>query len=463
MAFSSAGFLFAFLPVMLVLNSALRSTRARNALLVAGSLVFYAFGSVAALPVLLASAAAQYAAGLLIGRYRNARRWIAGAAISLDLCLLAAVKYADSLLGTVSLLSFLSRQPGGPPVLPGVSFFTFQAISYIADVCREPERRGRSFLRVLEYLTFFPVLLSGPLTRFSDVSRQFECREVTADRSAAGIRRFALGLAKKLLLAGAASTAADAVFALGNAELDVRTAWLGALAYTLQIYFDFSGYSDMAIGLGAMFGFSVPENFRAPFCASSVTDFWRRWHMTLSGWFRDYVYIPLGGNRKGRLRTVLNKLAVFLLTGLWHGASWTFLLWGLWHGVLVSAETLIPASRLRGRWYGRAGAMLAVVLGFVMFRSGSVAQGLAMLRAMAAGFRLTGAGTLLLTHLPYRDLALLALGAVCAAEPFGALKKKLAAAPAAGPIGMVLTLALLIVCAAVIASGSFQPFIYSQF
>jgi alginate O-acetyltransferase complex protein AlgI len=457
MVFSSAIFLFAFLPVILALHSLLPSQRARNAAVVAGSLVFYAFGCLSDVPVLLASVCVQYAAGRLLMRPGKGRRPVLIAAVILDLGLLFAAKYLGQLAGALGVPDPGLRLP------LGVSFFTFQGLSYTLDAYRDPAKGSRNFWRVLEFMAFFPVLLSGPLMRFDDLSRQFERRGITPEKTAAGIRRFVPGLAKKLLLAGGAGAAADAVFALAPGQLDLRTAWLGAVAYTLELYFDFSGYSDMAVGLGEMMGFAIPENFREPFGAASVGEFWRRWHITLSAWFRDYVYIPLGGNRKGKARTALNKLLVFFLTGLWHGAAGPFLLWGLWHGALVSLEGLKPVKNLKNHWYGHLFAMLAVVLGFAMFRSQSAAQGFALIGRMFAGFSRTAESTLLLAHLSRRNVFLLLLGALLALPPVSRLPGRLprtrfwAAASAAG------TLALLAVCIACLASGSFQPFIYFRF
>lgn len=446
MEFNSAAFLFAFLPLTLLGYHLIPGRRGKNALLVVASLLFYTFGDLRHLPLLLGSVAFHYGMGLLLLKLARGRRAVVAVTVTADVAMLLGYKLAG--------------------ILPlGVSFFTFQAISYVVDLYRDRENGSRSFFEVLQYLAFFPQLVSGPLMKFSQVRPCLRERPVTAADTADGLRRFTVGMAKKLLLSGAAAELANAVFALSPAELDVRTAWLGAVCYSLQLFFDFSGYSDMAIGLGRAFGYTLPENFRYPYCASSVTDFWRRWHISLSLWFRDYLYIPLGGNRKGKVRTVCNKLIVFLATGLWHGVGWTFALWGLWHGLWTALETATGmAKKLEKRWYGHVYALLAAVLGFVIFRAASVGQAGAMLANLFTGFSLTAAGTTLLRHsLTGRTVFFVLLGCVLCLPVGPKLRKRLDHWKAYRPAAMVLTLALLVLCMLTLASGSFQPFIYAQF
>ena len=297
MSFDSIIFISCFLPLLALLYLLVRGEKARNVLLLAAGLVFYAFGSLTGLMLLLACAAVNYGFGLLLLRRPDGGRAIAGIAVALDLAFLAAFKYLAFALSVLG----LPAPAAGLAAPIGISFFTFKCISYIIDTCRDRSSGTRSFFELLLYVSFFPQIMAGPITRFPDFRGQLAGRTRSARGSAAGLRRFIVGLAKKLLLAGVAAGVADRAFAAGSAP-DARLAWLGAVAYMLQIYFDFSGYSDMAIGLGQLFGFATPENFDYPYIAGSITEFWRRWHISLSSWFRDYFYLPLGGSRTGKGR-----------------------------------------------------------------------------------------------------------------------------------------------------------------
>ena len=460
MSFGSAIFLFGFLPLTAALYRLLPWRWARRVLVTGASLFFYACGRLWDLPVLLLSALLHYAAGRLLLRTQS-RRAVVAAVVVLDLGLLAACKYLDFFCAAAGL-------PVGPLNLPlplGVSFFTFQGISYVVDGSRDRSQLSRTFFPVLQYLCFFPNLVSGPLARFQAVRPQLEAAaRPDGETAALALRRFTVGLGKKLLLAGTLAPAVDAVFALDGASLDLRTAWLGAVAYALQLYFDFSGYSDMALGLGSLFGVTLPENFRYPYRARSITDFWRRWHISLSQWFRDYLYIPLGGSRRGKARTVVNKLAVFLATGLWHGANWTFVLWGAWHGLFAALETATPLDRMGKRRFGHVYALLVVLVGFTLFRADTVAAGLAMISNLFTGFAFIPASTLALAHcLTARVWTALILGAL-GALGFGSwLWRKVSARRGALVCSLGLTLVLLVLCVLALASGSFQPFIYQQF
>jgi alginate O-acetyltransferase complex protein AlgI len=471
LSLDSAFFLLCFLPLSVALNYLLRGEKARNVLLLILSLLFCAFGSLSGLALLLAAALVNYVFGLLILRCPRASRPLAAAAVALDLAFLGAFKYLSFLLSL-----FLPLQsavlPGLGAAAPlGISFFTFKCISYIVDTRRDKACGTRNFGRLLLYISFFPQLTAGPITRFPDLRAQLDGRWCSGEDLGKGLRRFVLGLGKKLLLAAAAGRMADPVFASG-APLDALLAWLGAVAYLMQIYFDFSGYSDMAIGLGRIFGFRTPENFDDPYTAVSITDFWRRWHISLSGWFRDYLYIPLGGNRRGSLRTALNKFLVFALCGLWHGAAWTFLLWGAWHGLLSALESLrvLDVRRwgktLPGRILCHVYAVLAVCLGFVMFRAESVAGGWRVLRAMFGALPSGAASAAALRSALSPVDALLLVLAVLLCLPWRRLFPQAAAALGEGrlrPLGYGLCLLLLIVCLAQLAAGGFAPFIYARF
>lgn len=397
MIFSSPIFLFFFLPLLLS-GYFLANDRGRNILLLAASLLFYAWGEAIFVLVLLVSIAFNFAMGLWIEKVPLGKgaRWLLALAVAGNLGLLAFFKYGNFLADNLNWLLHLLhlRALSVPPIhLPlGISFFTFHALSYVVDVYRREVPALRHPVRFALYISFFPQSIAGPIIRYSDVAHQLRSRQVTAEGFAEGVRRFILGLAKKMLIANAVALPADEVFRLPVAELTTGLAWLGIVCYTLQIYFDFSGYSDMAIGLGRMFGFQFRENFAHPYIARSVTEFWRRWHISLSTWFRDYLYIPMGGNRCGQARLCFNLAMVFFLCGLWHGASWTFVLWGLYHGTFLTLERLGLSHRLaekRWRLVSHLYTLAVVMGGWLLFRAETLTQAGAMLKAMA-GF---GSGT----------------------------------------------------------------------
>ena len=401
MVFSSPIFLFFFLPIVYIVYRLLPGTGARNGWLAAASLVFYSFGQPVYLLLLLASVGLNYLFGLLLmSPGRRGRKWWAGCAAALNLLLLGTFKYLDCFAGTLNSLFGLGLPLPGLTLPIGISFYTFQGMSYAIDVYRKPDSGTRNLGKLVLYISFFPQLIAGPIIKYHDVARQIDCRELDPELTLTGLRRFIAGFAKKMLLANTAGQVADAVFGLEAGALDMRLAWLGAVCYTLQIYFDFSGYSDMAIGMGRMFGFSFLENFDLPYISRSIKEFWRRWHISLSSWFRDYLYIPLGGSRKGGARTMLNKFIVFFSTGLWHGANWTFVLWGLWHGLFSTLEDVhVIPKRLQQSVFAHVYTMLVVILGFTLFRAPSLGAAGVMFSQMFAGVSFTQAHTLTLISL----------------------------------------------------------------
>ncbi len=308
-------------------------------------------------------------------------------------------------------------------------------------------------------------MVSGPISRFGQFAQGLGTPRTGIEQTAKGFRRFIVGFAKKALSSEMAATVVNTAFALGDG-LDVRMAWLGAIAYTLQIYFDFSGYSDMAIGLGMLFGFQTPENFDYPYISASITEFWRRWHLSLSLWFRDYLYIPLGGGRRGTVRKCWNKAVVFLLCGLWHGASWTFVLWGAWHGLLSAVESALPMEKFQknclGRCLGHAYTLLAVCVGFVMFRAASVAEALTVLRAMFTGFTVSPASTLALQRISPAVWCALGMG-ILGSLPVGPWLKRRLSGGWLEFSSFAGAAALFVLCLLASAGSSFQPFIYAQF
>ena len=390
MIFSSPTFICLFLPLVLGLYLLLPKTL-NNIVLVVASLVFYAWGDpIAALLLIIPSIGINFQLGKLIDAASGARRRrLIVAAVAFNLAILIVFKYSqfiisnlNALLGTVSDLAI----PKPDITLPlGISFFTFHTISYLVDVYRGLFRAQPSLAAYTLYIVNFPQLIAGPIIRYRQMVDQLGARSVAFGDIEYGVLRFTAGLGKKLLLADPIGQIADTVFALPAAELGVGAAWLGVTSYALQIYFDFSGYSDMAIGLARMFGFRFPENFNYPYAATSIQDFWRRWHMTLSAWFRDYVYIPLGGNRFGPWATARNLWIVFFLTGAWHGASWSFIIWGLWHGMFLALERLAPVQRGLAAVpaFVRIGyTLLVVLIGWVFFRSPNLGSAFELLRCM---------------------------------------------------------------------------------
>ena len=384
MAFSSMTFLFGFLPAVLVFYFLLpaRCRRGRNAIMLLFSLAFYAWGGVRLLPALLASCVLNWAGALLAAPGRPRRQAAYGTALALNIAMLGYFKYTGFL---VTNLNALGADLAVPSIaLPaGISFFTFQAIAYLTDVYRGTIPAERSLGRVTLFMAFFPQLLQGPILRYGAFAPALTDRRETAADAAEGAVRFCFGLGKKVLLADVLGQIANGAFSAGD-RLTVSLAWLGAIAYTLQLYFDFSGYTDMAIGLGRVFGFSLPENFDYPYTTRSASEFWRRWHRTLSFWFRDYVYIPLGGSRCTVPRQLLNLLAVWLLTGLWHGAAWNFVLWGLYYAALLIGERFLWGKALERlpAALRHVYALVLVTIGWVLFRSSGLVQVGEMLSAM---------------------------------------------------------------------------------
>ena len=468
MQFDSAFFLFCFLPVLVVLHLILRPRRVRNGLLLLAGLVFYAFSGLSALAVLAALTLVTYGFGLLLMSLRH-KKPVLAAALVVQLGLLAGYKYLDFFLGSLLPVFHGSWTGLGLAVPAGLSFFTFKCVSYVIDVYRQPPAGTKNPLKLLLYVSFFPQLLAGPITRFRDFAEQLEDRQPQLEDLTLGLRRFILGLGKKVFLAAAAGAVADPIFALDRGGLNAPLAWLGAACYTLQIFFDFSGYSDMAIGLGRMFGFHTPENFNYPYVVDTISQFWRRWHISLSGWFRDYVYIPLGGNRKGRYRTALNKLIVFALCGLWHGAAWTFVLWGLWHGLWSGLESLgsNTLDRLRrhpvGRGLMRVYTLLVVLLGFVLFRADTITGGLTLLGAMIGLGGGRGALITLHTVLTLPRVLLLLSAVVLCTPVIPRLSRGRENSAGWQTLCYGGCFVLLVLCIAQIAAGEFTPFIYFQF
>ncbi len=386
MVFSSLVFLCTFLPVVFILHSIIPSLKVRNALLIISSLVFYAYGEPVFVLLMILSSLINYLSAICIDKSKKNKKLVLTVNVIFNIGMLVFFKYTPFLVNTVNDV-FSAKIPVPEITLPiGISFFTFQALSYVIDVYKNKVDVQKNFFNVLLYISFFPQLIAGPIVKYKDISREICDRKVTVDGACEGLRRFIFGLSKKVIIANSMAVAADNIFSANDTQINAAAAWIGALAYMFQIYYDFSGYSDMAIGLGKMFGFNFRENFLYPYSADSVQDFWRKWHISLSSWFKEYLYIPLGGNRKGRARTCLNKIIVFFFTGLWHGANWTFILWGLYHGAFLLLEEYVPKIKKLPSIIRHIYTLLVVCVGFVMFRADSVSQGLSIISNMFTGF-----------------------------------------------------------------------------
>ena len=464
MVFSSMVFMCVFLPAVFVLHCILPGIRAKNALLLLASVLFYAYGEPVYIILLFISTLLNYFCACGIDRFQNHRKGILVLAVICNLGILIVFKYTDFILGMVNSVTGLHLPLPQIRMPIGISFFTFQAMSYVIDVYRETTRAQKNYAKVLLYISFFPQLIAGPIVKYHDVAAEIDQRTVTLDGVALGIRRFSAGLCKKVLLANTLGLVADNLFGASAGSINGAGAWLGAISYMLQIYFDFSGYSDMAIGLGWMFGFHFKENFNYPYISGTIREFWRRWHMSLSGWFLEYLYIPLGGNRKGKFRTVVNKMIVFLCTGIWHGAAVNFLFWGVYHGFFLMLEEYIP-------WIGKKGsavksffqhvyALLVVCIGFVFFRAETMAQGCFWVRKMFTGFGWNArAMSFALQQMTPVFLVTLA-GALIACCP---VKKLISEKKWYGPVAYVCSLTGLVICILSLASGTYNPFIYFRF
>jgi len=490
--FTEPTFLFLFLPVLLAVYFATppRLSTARNWLLLIASVLFYAKGGGSFTFLIAASILFNYVAALKVDRYRGTAtgRWLLRGAVAINLLVLAIFKYANFIVDNVNVA--LATAGIHPIVIPavllpiGISFFTFHAISYVVDVHRRDASAQKHPVEAALYLLLFPQLIAGPIIRYRQIADQLARRLVCLDDFAEGVRRFIIGFAKKMLVANTLAGPADQIFGMPAAQLTAGHAWLAIVCYTLQIYFDFSGYSDMAIGLGRMFGFRFPENFRYPYIATSVQDFWRRWHISLSAWFRDYVYVPLGGNRVGPTRLYVNLVTVFFLCGLWHGASWNFVIWGLFHGAFLVIERLGVAGAVQRWWRPLRHAYLLVVVmvGWVFFRADTLPSALAFLKAMS-GFALAQP-TVYEVRWYLTPEVVLALGAgVVAATPVAPALARLFGPVEAGPdsadVGdgfsrpalawvpsLATTAGLLVLLAASVmlsAARTYNPFIYFRF
>ncbi len=466
MVFSSTTFLFLFLPIVLILyyNPIFKSLAFRNAVLIASSIFFYAWGEPFFVLLMLLSIMLNWFFGLGVAKHKETApskaKIFVGLSVIANLSLLFVFKYLTFTIGNINSL-FNSNFDTMNIALPiGISFFTFQAMSYVIDVYRGDGTVQKNPFNVALYISFFPQLIAGPIVRYQTIADQINFRKENFEDFSNGVYRFMLGFIKKVLIANNVAVIADEVFALE--EMSVSTAWIGALAYTLQIFFDFGGYSEMAIGLGKMFGFHFLENFDYPYISKSITEFWRRWHISLGTWFRDYLYFPLGGNRVKKSRHIFNLFVVWLLTGVWHGANWTFIVWGLLYFVLLTFEKLTNLPKKIG-FISHIYTMLFVIIGWVFFRANSIGEALSYLQTM---FGLSGAeffDSKAFFFLDNYKFYLIA-GALASFPIIPTVKKKIKINENVyNAISAVVLLIVFAVTLTFTIKGSYNPFIYFNF
>ena len=510
MVFSSIIFLAVFLPITFILYylpiplSKKAGITYRNIILVIASLIFYAFGEPVYVFLMIGSVLINFIFGRILGAGEESgvskhRKLVVVLSVIINVLILGVFKYAGFFVSSINSFAGLSI-PVPKITLPiGISFFTFQAMSYVIDVYRDSSMCQKSFWKVLLYISFFPQLIAGPIVRYHDIDKQLTDRgnagRADSEKISAGLMRFSKGLAKKVLIANSMGFIADKVYALDITQYGAAVAWMGAICYVFQIYYDFSGYSDMAIGLAKVFGFDFLENFDHPYSSLSIKEFWRKWHISLSTWFKEYVYIPLGGNRKGKARTEINKFIVFFLTGFWHGANWTFIIWGLFHGLFLTLEdTVLPVSKL-GTGRKKAGAgnditdsgksdknaivawwakfirniyvWLVVIVGFVFFRADSLSYAGQMLRQMFTGFSAPAGNRValgvVLEQANLYNLFILLMAFICSYPVSKIISRKLAGKKAWEPALMLGSMVLLVLCILSLASSAYNPFIYFRF
>ncbi len=480
MVFSTPIFLFGFLPVVLLLYY-LSPGRYKNRWLLIASLFFYAWGEVFYVLVMLLSIVANFLVGKKIDAnhaVKERRNYFLVLGISINLLLLVSYKYANFIVDNLNIALHFIQLPSIhiPSIhLPlGISFFTFQALSYLVDVHRGEVPAQKRLLDLGLYIALFPQLIAGPIVRYHDVSAQITDRQHSIELFASGTMRFIYGLAKKVLIANPLAEIADSVFAASGSDLTLPLAWLGILAYTLQIYFDFSGYSDMAIGLGRMFGFRFHENFNYPYIATSLRTFWKRWHISLSSWFRDYVYIPLGGSRVRTFRVYVNLFVVFVLTGFWHGASWNFLVWGLFHGVFLASEHAGFSNLLQRLWrpFQHLYLLFVVMVSWVFFRADTLTQALKYLSAMFDLRNFATSELQFLQVVTHESLLVLPIAVILATPVYPALKQRLEKFTGQAALGTALIIdlprlallgSLFFLSMLKVASSTYNPFIYFRF
>jgi alginate O-acetyltransferase complex protein AlgI len=472
MVFSSVVFLFIFLPIILLIYFIVpkRFRAIRNSVLVIFSLIFYAYGEPKYISIMLLSILVNYIFGYTT-EYTKYKKVSVLLAVIINVGILGYFKYTNFLIMNFNSIfnSDIAIQKIVMPI--GISFFTFQGLSYVLDIYKGAAKAQKNPLNVMLYISLFPELLSGPIVRYQTIESQISSRDENAEDFVSGIVRFMIGLAKKMLLANQVAIIADQIFALKASELTVPLAWLGAISYSLQIYFDFSGYSDMAIGLAKVFGFHFLENFNYPYISKSISEFWRRWHISLSTWFKEYIYIPLGGNRVSNMRYFRNIFVIWMLTGIWHGAAWSFVFWGLYFGCIIALEKFVLGDLLKKLWkpVQHLYALFFIIIGWVIFRSPTLSAGFNFIKVMLGFSGNWGTDQLLVYYL--HDYIIILLVAIVAALPVkDYFIKKISAMHSERFKDFILyglrnvyALILFIISFFYIIGSTFNPFIYFRF
>lgn len=460
MVFSSVVFLFIFLPIIYFLYILAPGIKFKNIILIVASLLFYTYGEPRAVVLMLISIFVVYILAKITERNKNKIYIIT--AILINVMLLFLFKYLNFLVSSINIIFNIEIHMEEIHLPIGISFFTFQAMSYVIDVYRGEVKAQKNLFKLILYISFFPQLIAGPIIKYHNIETQLDNRSINADMVASGLKRFIFGLSLKLFIANTMGSIADSIFSYDIGELYPLLSWLGATAYTMQIYFDFSGYSSMAIGLGKMFGFNFNENFNLPFISKGIKEFWRRWHISLSTWFKEYVYIPIGGNRRGKMRTALNRLTVFALTGLWHGANITFLIWGLLHGLFLVIESFAGnVINKIPKIFIHIYTMFIVMLTFVIFRSDTIEYGVRFIISMFVFSENANISKAIEFFNPY-NITIFVIGIFLA---FGLQRRiaRLVSKETASFFGYISSLILFGLCLINISASSYNPFIYFRF
>ena len=466
MLFSSMTFIFMFLPTVIALYFLARS-KYRNYILLLASILFYAWGEPKYVFIMLGTIFINWVGAILIDKHNTYRKPILIGTILADLAILFYFKYFNFIIENINSVAHANLSALDIIMPIGISFYTFQAISYVVDVYRRDVPVQHNVCKLALYICLFPQLIAGPIVKYHDVADQIENRTINTEKIAYGAKRFIVGLAKKMLIANTMGAVADNIFLINPADMGVGVAWIGAIAYSLQLFYDFSGYSDMAIGLGYIFGFRFLENFNYPYISKSITEFWRRWHISLSTWFKEYLYIPLGGNRVSKRRNLMNLGLVFLATGIWHGAAWNFIIWGIWHGFFIIIEKLTGIHKRVGgvamTAFQHAYTMLAFVVGWVMFRAPDMTYATKYIRVMF-GMKHTDMLYKINYFIGSYEILIFVIGIVCAMPIFKNLvlpddNRK----PMYKLALNTYLIGLFIISTAAIAASTYNPFIYFRF
>lgn len=467
MVFSSLVFLFFFLPITMLLYFIIPD-KFRNPLILATGLLFYAWGEPKYMVIMLISTAIDYTAGLLINKFNDNRKMqtiFLLVSVIMNLGLLSVFKYSSFIITSLNSAFGLNIPDPQLPLPIGISFYTFQSMSYTIDLYLKKIKVQKNFFSFAAYVTLFPQIVAGPIVRYEDVAREIDCRTISISKVSEGIGKFLKGLAKKVLLANNIGLVWTQVKAMDYGEISAATAWLGILAFTFQIYFDFSGYSDMAMGLGKMLGFNFPKNFDHPYLSRSISEFWRRWHITLGSWFREYVYIPLGGNRKGSARTIINLLITWSLTGLWHGSSWNFMLWGFYFGILIVIERLGFGKILEKlpKGISMLYTFVMVIFGWVLFDTNTLSDAWSYIGAMFGANGVLGDSTAL--YLLASNAVIFVVCIFASTDIFTKLTDKLSNTKpvALKSAAIIAQMLVLINCTAYLVDASYNPFLYFRF